>query len=142
MRKTGGGAIVNMSSINAVRAIGVVAYSTAKGGIIALTRSASLAYAREGIRMNAICPGTVYTEATREAIFDANPSLRGAIDDSYPRGKMGQPEEIAAAAVFLLSDEASFVNGEVMVVDGGYTLGVPASGNWAEAVELLQPEGR
>ena len=90
--------------------------------------------------MNAICPGTVYTEGTREALFNANPKLCEAMDNAYPRGKMGQPEEIAAAAAFLLSDEASFFNGEVVVIDGGITVGVTQVP--AEFVEQLQSQGR
>lgn len=122
MQRTGGGSIVNLSSVNGLQAYGLIAYSTAKGGIIALTRSASVTYARDGIRMNAICPGTVETASTGAAMA-ANPGMREHLDAMYPRGAIGQPEEIATTVVFLASDEASFINGAVLVVDGGLTVG-------------------
>jgi NAD(P)-dependent dehydrogenase (short-subunit alcohol dehydrogenase family) len=122
MVKTGGGAIVNMSSINGTHGFGLIAYSTAKGGIIALTRSACLSYARQGIRMNVICPGTILTDSTGR-MFDANPGMREALDRAYPRGSMGTAEEIGATAVFLLTEEAGFLNGAVLTADGGLTVG-------------------
>jgi len=121
MLKSGGGSIVNMSSVNGLFAYGVVAYSTAKGGIIALTRSASLQYADRGIRMNAIAPGTIETASTGAALGDAE--TRQKTEAMYARGSLGRPEEIAATALFLASDESSFVNGAVIVADGGLTVG-------------------
>jgi len=121
MLKSGGGSIVNMSSVNGLFAYGVVAYSTAKGAIVALTRSASLQYADRGIRMNVIAPGTVETASTSLALVDAE--IRRQADAMYARGSIGKPEEIAATALFLASDESSFVNGAVIVADGGLTVG-------------------
>ena len=121
MLKSGGGSIVNMSSVNGLFAYGEVAYSTAKGGIIALTRSACLQYADRGIRMNAICPGTVETASTTPLLQE--PEVRRQVESMYARGSIGRPEEIAATALFLASDESSFVNGSVIVVDGGLTVG-------------------
>jgi len=121
MLKSGGGAIVNMSSVNGLYAYGEVAYSTAKGGIIALTRSACLAYADRGIRMNVIAPGTVETASTLPMLAD--PETRRRTEALYARGSVGRPEEIAAAALFLAADESSFVNGAVLVTDGGLTVG-------------------
>lgn len=122
MVKTGGGSIVNMSSVNGIFAYGLVSYSTAKGGIVALTRCASLQYAKQGIRMNVVCPGTVATGSTNP-LFDQVPGLREKMDALYPRGALGQPEEVASMALYLASDESSFVNGAVLVVDGGLTVG-------------------
>jgi len=132
MVKTGGGSVVNLSSVNGLFAYGLVAYSTAKGGIIALTRSASVQYARRGIRMNVICPGTVES-ATTLAYLDTVPGLRERTDALYPRGSIGKPEEVASMVVYLASDDASFVNGAVFVVDGGLTVG-PARFGLAEEV--------
>jgi len=122
MLGSGGGSIVNLSSVNGIFAFGMAGYSSAKGGVIALTRTASVQYADRGIRMNVICPGTVETESTRP-YFEAHPEMRRETDALYPRGSMGQPEEIASAALFLASDESSFVNGAVLVIDGGLTVG-------------------
>jgi NAD(P)-dependent dehydrogenase (short-subunit alcohol dehydrogenase family) len=121
MLVTGGGSIVNLSSVNGLFAYGLMAYSTAKGGIIAFTRSACLRYAKRGIRMNVICPGTVATASTEPMLVDQE--VRRRTDALYPRGSIGQPEEIAAAALYLASDESSFTNGAVLVVDGGLTVG-------------------
>ncbi len=121
MLRTGGGSIVNMSSVNGLFAFGQAAYSTAKGAIIALTRTASMQYADRGIRMNVIAPGTVETESTKPMLAD--PETRRRTEAMYARGSIGQPDEIAATALFLASDEASFVNGAVLVVDGGLTVG-------------------
>lgn len=117
----GGGSIVNMSSVNGLFAYGEVAYSTAKGGIIALTRAACLRYADKGVRMNVIAPGTVETESTRPMLADA--ATRRRTESMYARGSVGRPEEIAATALFLASDESSFINGAVLVADGGLTVG-------------------
>jgi NAD(P)-dependent dehydrogenase (short-subunit alcohol dehydrogenase family) len=116
-----GGAIVNLASVNGLYAYGLVAYSTAKGGIVALTRCAAMQYASQGIRINAIAPGTVSTESTRP--FMEKPEIKKELDAMYGRGSVGEPEEIAAGIIFLASDDASFVNGEVLIVDGGLTVG-------------------
>lgn len=119
MQRTGGGSIVNCAS--AAGLIGAPyysAYSAAKHGVIGLTKSAALEYARMGIRVNAVCPGMIDTpmtrEGNREAIFDA------LVADS-PMGRRGKPEEIAAAALWLCSEGAGFVNGQAIAVDGAYT---------------------
>jgi NAD(P)-dependent dehydrogenase (short-subunit alcohol dehydrogenase family) len=121
MLKSGGGSIVNMSSVNGLFAFGEVAYSTAKGGIVALTRCACMQYADRGIRMNVIAPGTVETASTSPALAD--PETRRKTEALYSRGSIGKPEEIAATALFLASDESTFLNGAVIVADGGLTVG-------------------
>ncbi len=117
----GGGAIVNCASAaGLVGAPTYGAYAAAKHGVIGLTKSAALEYARDGIRINAICPGMTDTAMTREggkeAIFDE-------LVSRSPLGRRGLPEEIAAAVIWLCSENASFVTGQAMAVDGGLTVG-------------------
>jgi len=124
MRESGGGAIVNMSSVAAL--IGVAdraAYCAAKGGILALTRAAAIDHVREGIRINCIAPGTVDTPwvARITSGYDDPGAARKAMEERQPHGRLVSPEEIAAMAAYLVSDEAASVIGGVMVVDGGMT---------------------
>jgi NAD(P)-dependent dehydrogenase (short-subunit alcohol dehydrogenase family) len=122
MLAQGGGSIVNLSSVQAhVGFLGWSGYAASKGGIDALTRQAAVEYARAGIRVNAIVPGTIMTEMN-EAIMaeadDGDAVMAGWLA-MHPIGRVGQPEEVAAAIVFLASDEASFITGELLRVDGG-----------------------
>jgi NAD(P)-dependent dehydrogenase (short-subunit alcohol dehydrogenase family) len=125
MIKGGGGAIVFISTVNATITnplFGV--YSVAKAGLNALTRSVALEYGRDGIRCNAIAPGQIVGE--REVALPAANSLEDQLSrDCYPLGRYGRPEEIASCALFLASDEASFVTGTVLTADGGLTLQSP-----------------
>jgi len=120
MLKQGGGAIVNTASIN-----GLVgnptqpAYVAGKHGVVGLTRHAALKHARAGIRVNAVCPGVIETPMTDSVA--ANPEIRKIMENMTPMGRMGQPEEIASAVLWLCSDQASFVTGHAMVIDGGAT---------------------
>lgn len=138
MLKTGGGSVVNMSSVNGTHAFGMTSYSSAKGAIIALTRSASVQYASQGIRMNVICPGTIATGSTLP-FMERVPGLRERVEALYPGGRIGQPEEIANMALFLASDESSFANGAVFTVDGGLTVG-PASFDLVE--EMVEVDAK
>ena len=122
MINTGGGSIVNLSSVNALGGYGVVAYTSAKGGIISFTRAVAVSYGKQGIRCNVICPGTILTSST-EPLFDAHPGLLERTGVEYPIGHIGQPEDIAHMALYLASDDASFTTGGVFVVDGGVTAG-------------------
>jgi len=117
----GGGAIVNTASI-----MGLVGswsrsgvYNASKHGVVGLTKTAALEYAKSGIRVNAVCPGYIRTPLIEEALI-SNPEMEAQIVARHPVGRMGRPEEIAEAVMWLCSDAASFVTGHTMTVDGGY----------------------
>lgn len=123
MREAGGGGIVNIASVNGLIGLQAIhAYSAAKGGVIALTRSMAVAHGKDNIRINCICPGTIQTEVW-EPMIERNPQILDEITPWYPLGRIGQPVDIANAALFLASDEASFATGAVFVIDGGLTAG-------------------
>jgi len=120
MLKAGKGAIVNTASINGLVGNGAQpGYVATKHGVVGLTRHGALRWAQAGIRVNAVCPGVVETGMT--APLAANPDMRKVLDGMTPMGRMGRPEEIASAVLWLCSDQASFVTGHAMVVDGGAT---------------------
>ncbi|RCU48350.1 short chain dehydrogenase [Haloplanus salinus] len=120
MLDDGGGVIVNTSSIAGVVGFqGVSPYVASKHGVIGLTKTAALEYGREGVRVNAISPGVIETPMVERAAA-ANPEMIEAVSEATPMGRVGDPEEIGDAAVWLCSDDASFVTGETLVVDGGY----------------------
>jgi NAD(P)-dependent dehydrogenase (short-subunit alcohol dehydrogenase family) len=116
----GRGAIINVSSTTGSHdaCAHAAAYVSSKGGVTLLTRSMAIDYARHGIRVNAICPGPTDTPMLRKAL---TPDQLEAFAKTYPMGRLGRPEEIAAAALFLASEDASFVTGEMLHVDGGQT---------------------
>lgn len=119
MLKKGGGAIVNTSSVAGfVGFRDMPAYCASKGGIIALTRGAALEYATRGIRINAVCPGVIRTPMV-ERVTGGKPEAEAPFIGLEPVGRMGTPEEVAEAVIWLCSDAASFVTGHPMVVDGG-----------------------
>lgn len=120
MLPQGKGAIVNTSSINGLTGNGAQpGYVATKHGVIGLTRHGALRWATAGIRVNAICPGVIETPMT--APLTADPAMRAVIDKMTPMGRMGRAEEIAAAVLWLCSDQASFVTGHPLVIDGGAT---------------------
>lgn len=115
-----GGAIVNMSSVAGVAGFPQLpAYVASKHGVVGLTRTAALEYAADGIRVNAVCPGVIHTEMI-DRVTGLDPAVEKQLAESAPIGRMGSPEEIAAAAVWLCSGGASFVTGHAMAIDGGY----------------------
>ncbi|KQT16225.1 oxidoreductase [Methylobacterium sp. Leaf399] len=121
--KAGGGAIVNTSSGAGVRGFaGQAAYAATKHGVIGMTRSAALDYAKHGLRINAICPGIVDTPMMQR-FTGGTPDGIARVIAQEPVGRMGRPEEIAAAVLYLCSDLAAFTIGHAMVVDGGQTVG-------------------
>lgn len=119
MRKQESGSIVNMSSIaGVVAAFRLPAYTASKHGVVGLTKSAALEYAKAGIRVNAICPGFIETPMVNN-YADSAADLNNRLDDIVPMGRLGKPEEIAEAVVWLCSDRSSYVTGHALVVDGG-----------------------
>jgi NAD(P)-dependent dehydrogenase (short-subunit alcohol dehydrogenase family) len=121
MLKNGKGSIVNTSSVAGLFGEpGASSYSAAKHGVLGMTKTAALDYIRQGIRINALCPGGTDTEMLAE--WMKNPDIAKAVRAAQPIGRLAAPEEIAAVALFLLSDEASFVVGHTMVVDGGLSV--------------------
>ena len=122
---SGYGSIVNLASI-----IGLVGYSSgmsdgfnpyphSKGGVVQMTRDMGVAFAKRGVRVNALCPGFTYTNLTKSLTDDAD--IRVHLESLHPMGRLAEPIEIAYAALYLASDESSFVTGSCLAVDGGYT---------------------
>lgn len=121
----GGGVILNTASATAVRSVvDRAAYSTSKGGVIALTRSMALDYVRDNIRVNCLCPGTIDTPSLHQrlAAFADPDEARRQFIARQPMGRLGTAEEVAQAALYLVSDEARFVTGVAFSIDGGFTV--------------------
>jgi NAD(P)-dependent dehydrogenase (short-subunit alcohol dehydrogenase family) len=122
LKQGSGGAIVNMASINGlVGAVGAAAYSASKHGVIGLTQTGALENAKTGIRINAVCPGFIETPMA-DRIFRV-PGLQKYILSCHPIGRLGRPTEIAEAVVWMCSDQASFMTGQSLVLDGGLLAG-------------------
>ena len=119
MLKNGGGAIVNTASIMGLVAGSSPAYAASKHGVVGLTKSAALAYAQSGVRVNAVCPGFIRTPMVEEAPW-YNEESEADLIGRHPIGRLGKPDDIAETVVWLCSDAASFVTGHAMPVDGGY----------------------
>ncbi|MDJ0865960.1 MAG: SDR family NAD(P)-dependent oxidoreductase [Myxococcota bacterium] len=120
LRATGGGAIVNTASISGLYGdYGLGAYNAAKGGVVNYTRTLAIDHAHESIRVNAVCPGPIDTPLARGLI--EHPRVGPEYARRIPMGRVGRPEEVAAAVCFLASDDASYVTGEMLVIDGGVT---------------------
>ena len=126
-----GGVIVNITSVNGLSALGNEAYSAAKAGVINLTQGIAVRYGHHGIRCNAIAPGTIRTPIWQERI-DRDPVVFERLVKWYPLGRVGEPEDIANAAMFLASDDAGWITGTVLTVDGGLL-----AGNYRMTRELL-----
>jgi meso-butanediol dehydrogenase/(S,S)-butanediol dehydrogenase/diacetyl reductase len=115
----GKGAIVNTASVSGVAGdYGLGAYNVLKAGVVNLSRTTAIEYARKGVRCNAVCPGPIATPPI-DALHEAAPQTWEAIREAIPMGRYGKPEEIAAAVLFLASDDAGFVTGTHLVADGG-----------------------
>jgi len=122
MRKNGSGVILNISSVNAFAYYGNEAYSAAKAGLLSLTRSLAVRYGPQGVRANAIAPGTLRTPAWEERA-QKDPGVFERVAGWYPLGRIGEPEDVAGAALFLASDEAAWISGAVLPIDGGLSAG-------------------
>jgi NAD(P)-dependent dehydrogenase (short-subunit alcohol dehydrogenase family) len=120
MRRQGRGSIINTASFVAVMgaATSQISYSASKGGVLAMSRELGVQFAREGIRVNALCPGPVDTPLLRE-LFSSDPERAARRLVHVPMGRFAEPEEIAGAAFFLASDDASFITASTFLVDGG-----------------------
>ena len=123
MVEQGRGAIVNNSSLlGLVGASGAYAYAASKHGVVGLTRCAALEYAKQGVRVNAVCPAYIDTPMVIKP--DDSPGRREELGRMHPVGRIGTPEEVAAAVIWLCSDAASFITGEALRLDGGALAGV------------------
>jgi len=121
MRRQGSGAVVNCSSIGGLIGLpGRAVYHAAKHGVIGLTKSAALEYAAKGIRINAVCPGTIDTPMVSQMLVKEPEAMKEILRDQ-PIGRLGRPEEIASAVLWLCSPGASFIIGHALAVDGGFT---------------------
>jgi NAD(P)-dependent dehydrogenase (short-subunit alcohol dehydrogenase family) len=119
MQRNGGGTIINNASIlGHVGTPGAAAYNSAKGGVVLLTKNLALEYARDNIRVNAVCPGYIKTPMVMNGLSE---EMRDKLTALHPLGRLGEPEEVAYCVLFLASDESSFVTGSSLMVDGGYT---------------------
>ena len=120
MREAGGGSIINLSSVaGLVGAAYSSAYSASKGAVRLFTKSTAIQYAIDGVRCNSIHPGVIQTDMTKEAIADSQ--FKAQRLDPTPLARLGQPEDVAYGALYLASDESSFVTGAELVIDGGWT---------------------
>jgi cyclopentanol dehydrogenase len=122
MERAGKGSIITISSVHGLLAArNSVAYEAAKGAVILLTKQLAVEYGPQGIRANCICPGLIVTERFRDH-FESDPRRAGRAAEIYPLRRYGHPDDVAQAALFLASDEASFITGHALVVDGGLTV--------------------
>ena len=121
MLKQGSGCIVNIASIAGVVGFqNVPAYCASKGGVIQLTKTAALEYAKQGVRINAVCPGVIKTPMVA-GVFEKDPKMEEALNAATPIGRLGSPEEIASAILWLCSEHAGFMIGQPLIMDGGFT---------------------
>jgi meso-butanediol dehydrogenase / (S,S)-butanediol dehydrogenase / diacetyl reductase len=122
MIERGSGVIINMSSVNGLYGIGEEPYSAAKAGMINLTQNMAVKYGPQGVRVNCICPGSIQTPIWGERVAE-DPQIFDKLAKWYPLRRIGQPEDVASAALFLASDESSWITGAILPVDGGLTAG-------------------
>jgi NAD(P)-dependent dehydrogenase (short-subunit alcohol dehydrogenase family) len=125
MMEQGSGSIINIASVEGLEGSeGASSYNASKAGVILLTRNLAMDYARKGVRANCVCPGFIQTPLLQQVLdIPGMKEMAKRIADAHQLGRFGTPEEVANAALFLASDEASFVTGHSLVVDGGYTAG-------------------
>ena len=116
------GAIVNIASVNGLTGLGEEAYSAAKAGVINLTQNMAVKYGPQSVRVNCICPGTIRTPIWQPRL-EKDPQVFERLSKWYPLGRVGEPQDVANAALFLASDEAAWITGATLLVDGGLTAG-------------------
>ena len=136
MLEQGGGSVINIASVEGLEGFeGGSAYNASKGGVVLMTKNMAIDYGHLGIRVNCLCPGLIDTPLTAPLQLGALKPIREAVESWHVLNRAGRPEEVAACALFLASDEASFVTGHSLVVDGGWMAGrrVDAAGLAAEA---------
>ena len=122
LRAAGGGAIINTASVSGMGGdYGLAAYNAAKGGVVNFTRALALDHGRDNIRVNAVCPGPIATPLSGPLL--SSPKIVAEYERVIPLGRVGQPEEIASVVAFLASDDASYITGAIIPVDGGVTAG-------------------
>jgi NAD(P)-dependent dehydrogenase (short-subunit alcohol dehydrogenase family) len=125
MKKQGGGVIVNIGSVAALKGhVDRIAYCASKGAVVSLSRAVAAEYVKDNIRVNVICPGTTYTPAIKEKIRTADDpeKMEAMFVERQPMGRLGRVEEIAHAVMFAASEEAAYMTGSVIVIDGGMTM--------------------
>jgi NAD(P)-dependent dehydrogenase (short-subunit alcohol dehydrogenase family) len=133
LEQRGKASIVNIASVHGYMvAPGRLSYETGKAAVIALSRQMAVDFGAKGVRVNAICPGHIVTERM-EQYWAGNPSLLKLVEAQYPVGRAGLPDDIANAVHFLCSDEAAFITGHALVVDGGMTIQLQEDFGWAQA---------
>jgi meso-butanediol dehydrogenase/(S,S)-butanediol dehydrogenase/diacetyl reductase len=121
----GKGSVINLASVDGLEGMNAqAAYNASKGGVVVLTKNMAIDYGPQGVRVNCLCPGLIRTPLT-EVLFEeeAMAGIKDTFVGHHPLGRPGRPEEVAAVAAFLAGDDASFVNGHALTVDGGYTAG-------------------
>jgi NAD(P)-dependent dehydrogenase (short-subunit alcohol dehydrogenase family) len=122
MLSAGHGAILNIASVNGLTGLGEEAYSAAKAGMINLTRNLAVKHGPSGVRVNCICPGTIRTPVWGPVV-ERDPQVFDRLAKWYPLGRVGEPKDVASAALFLVSEEASWITGVTLAVDGGLMAG-------------------
>jgi NAD(P)-dependent dehydrogenase (short-subunit alcohol dehydrogenase family) len=124
MLEQGSGNVINIASVEGLEGFeGGSAYNASKGGVVLLTRNQAIDYGRRGIRVNAVCPGFIETPLMERTFVEALKEPLQRVVEATQLGRMGQPGEIADAVLFLASDEASYITGQTLIVDGGFTCG-------------------
>lgn len=143
MLKQRRGAIVNTASVAGIRGEPMLgAYNASKGGVVLLTRAAAVEFAARGVRVNCICPGLIETGMARKLFERVGPQAREAGANMHPLGRIGQPEEVARAVLFLSCDDSSFITGHALVIDGGLTAGAhPGHNVFGDYLKVLHDLG-
>ena len=140
MRKVGGGSIISTASVAGIRGFnGLHAYCAAKAGVVNLTRSAAMEFAKDKIRVNCICPGGINTPILHRNQPGVKEAMEQCMAKAQPIPRAGHPEDIAGMALYLASDDSEFVTGQAMVVDGGMTSGAQFNPDGTQGTQSIRP---